>query len=611
MLSASAQSGLYEPKEIKRAYESGTRSRDGLPGRDYWQNSANYDLSVELEPQSKLLKGEGTIRYQNNSPDSLRYLVVKLLPNIQKKGSARDYPASPESITDGLAIDTISINGRAWDLNNKQEAIIYGTNLYLIFSPAEKVPPGGVTEIFMVWSYEVPLHSIRNGAYTDSSFFIGYWYPQMAVYDDVFGWDREEYTGLQETYNDTGSYHVEIHLPYDYLVWATGDQLNEDDVFSDRILERIKSSRNSVSTVNIIKEEDYVTGEVLGDKHSGTWVFEARGVTDFAWACSNYYLWDANSVELKNTSRNVWVNAVYPPDNKAFNKVADVAHAGIKYCSEVFPGVPYPFNKHITYNGINYVGVEYPMMANNGDHNSEEMYSELTVHEIAHNYIPFFMLSNERRHAWIDEGWVKLIGELHGESIGFKRENKEQLNTVKIYERFAGTSDDLPLIVPSGSMTTTHNFYHSYAKSSNSNLFLLELMREKGVQNPLKDFLLAWHGKHPTPYDFFNYMNTLCGSDLSWFWKPWYFEFCSPDLAIKEGEEAGQLIVYNPGGIPLPIRIELTYENGDVEIIEKSIWEWSLNPDGVVLDIPGYDKLSKVTLGSKRIPEINRENNTL
>jgi len=590
--SSFSQSGFFEPRELQRAYENGSRSRDGAPVEDYWQNSANYDLQVRLNPESKILKGEGQITYMNNSPDSLRYLVVKLLPNIQKEGSAKDYAADPESLNEGMVIDSIAINNKSWDLSNRREAFFYGTNLYLIFSRTEKLPPGASTNIYVNWSYEVVKHGIRNGAHSDSSFFIGYWYPQIAVYDDVFGWDREDYTGKQETYNDTGTYHVEISLPEDYIVWSTGNQLNEKDVFSGKILDRINASRESSETLKIITENDYELGNLFKDDHQGTWIYEAKGVPDFAWACSNYYLWDANNLASNENKHEVWVNAVYPPDSKTFDKVADVAHESIQYLSEVFPGVPYPFNKHITYNGINYIGVEYPMIANNGDHESEEMYTEL-------------------KHAWIDEGWVKLTGELYGESMGLKREEKSVLNTIDVYERTAGTSNDLPLIVPSGFMTVGHNFYHSYAKAANSNMFLLDLMKEKGVDEPLKEFLNTWAGKHPTPYDFFYLMNSLCGEDLSWFWNPWYFNFSSPDLGIIKSEEEDQITIVNKGGIPLPVVLQIEYEDGTHAEIEKSIWCWSDEERNISVKIPEFNKVQKITLGNPNIPDIDYNNNTL
>ena len=607
---AFARAQMYEPTEIKSAYRDGTRSRSGKPGENYWQNHSDYTLKANFDPQSRVLHGSGTITYTNNSPDTLKYLVIKLLPNIHKKGNARDFTVGPERLNEGMVLESMSINSVEQDLDNHKKFREYGTNLYVIFDRSEYIPPQSSHDISVSWHYKVIMNGIRNGGFTDSAFFIGYWYPQVAVYDDVYGWDREDYTGGQETYNDLATYKVEISLPGDYMVWSTGDQSNEQEIFTEDLMELIEKSRQSSEVINIITGETYEKGNIFLDNEKHTWKFKAENVPDFAWACSNYYNWDASNLELDN-GRNIWISAVYPPGSKNFNEVAAVAHQAIDYLSRVFPGVPYPFNKHTTFNGIHHVAVEYPMMANNSDHASVEMYTELTIHEIAHNYIPFYMLSNERKHAWIDEGWVKLIGELHGETLGFMRENKTALNTVAVYERIAGTSDDLPLIVPSGNMTVRYNFFHSYAKAANSNLMLMKLMEEKGIENPLKEFITAWAGKHPTPYDFFYYMNTLCGEDLSWFWNPWYFDFSAPDLSIKKSTSNNEVMVLNEGGIPLPVTLTVTYKDGQKIIIEKSIWSWADGKDQLVIPIAHIMDVTSITLGSPDIPDINEENNVL
>lgn len=607
-----SQKSFYESKEIQQAFEKGTRSYNGIPGESYWQNHIDYVLKVELDPTTKLLKGEGTITYTNNSPDTLKYMVIKLLPNIHKKGNARDYTVGAEHLNEGMIIDSMAIDHAAQKMDDHRKFMEYGTNLYVIFEKSERIAPGSLNEIYISWEFEVINNGIRNGAFTDSAFFIGYWYPQIAVYDDIFGWDREDYTGLQETYNDLGNYEVEITVPEDYVVWATGDQLNETDLFSDEILHRISQSRESDETIHILTEKIYSSIDIFKTHSNHTWKFKAENVPDFAWACSNYYNWDANSLHLEtDKNRRIWISAVYPPESKSFNKVADIAHQGIDYLSNVFPGVPYPYNKHVTFNGIYQVAVEYPMMANNSDHPQEEMYTELTVHEIAHNYIPFLMLSNERKDAWIDEGWVKLIGEIHGESIGIKRENKKALNTINAYEKGAGTSRDLPLMVPSGFMSVRDNYYHSYAKATNANMFLLSLMEDKGVENPLKDFIMTWKNKHPSPYDFFNYMNKLIGEDLSWFWTPWYFEFSNPDLEIQKGNMENEILVINKGGIPLPITMTLAYNDETQKVIERSIWSWSAKNKEVAIIIPDLDDVISITLGSPEIPDVNKANNIL
>ena len=602
----SAQSDLYQPVEIRHAIAGNTRTIEGVPGEAYWQNTSEYDLKVELDPLDKKLKGSGTICYFNNSPDSLRYMVVKLLQNINKKGNPRDYGADGEQLNDGVVIDSIVINGIAEDLDNRSRFREWGTNLYVIFGRAGAIPPGAKTEIYLAWNYQVVMHGMRNGAYTDSAFFIGYWYPQIAVYDDIYGWDRESYTGKQETYNDLASYSVEIMVPENYIVWATGDHLNEKKIFSEQTLDLIKSSRKSSTTVNILKAGEYSEKDVFRKGRDKTWKFKATDVPDFAWACSNYYNWDANTLKL--AERDVWINAVYPPGTESFDQVATVAHNGIKYLSDVFPGIPYPFEKHITFNGIQHVAVEYPMMANNSDYAQEEMYEEITVHEIAHNYIPFYMLSNERRHAWIDEGWVKLSGEMYGESKGLKREDKQGLNTIHAYESVAGCLNDLPLIVPSGNMAIEYNFQLSYAKAANADHFLLELMKEKGIEDPLRQFLLAWKGKHPTPYDFFNFMETLCGEDLAWYWNKWYFTFNAPDLALDMNDN-GQAVVSNIGGIPLPVILKVEYDDGSSASIDQSIWVWSKGDDSIIVDIPDTEKVVNISLGAGSIPDIDKSNN--
>ena len=196
-----AQSSYFVPKEIQAAYDNGTRSHKGVPGENYWQNTVKYNLKAELNPQTKMLNGSGTMVYTNNSPDSLRFLIIKLLPNVHKKGGARDYAFGEEHLNDGMIIDSIAISDVAEDIGNRRKFREFGTNLYVIFSRANKLAPGADIDIFLQWHYQVVDHGLRNGAYTDSAFFIGYWYPQIAVYDDVFGWDREDYTGKQETYN--------------------------------------------------------------------------------------------------------------------------------------------------------------------------------------------------------------------------------------------------------------------------------------------------------------------------------------------------------------------------------------------------------------------------
>lgn len=609
-----AQQGkLYTPKNIQNSYASKTRSLDGKPGENYWQNFSEYDIDVSLDIKNRMLTGQEEIKYFNNSPDTLRYLVIKLLQNYHKEGVARDFAIDPEKINDGVVLDEVVLNGKVMDLENRREIFIYGTNLYAITSSDSRILPNSETFLSINWHFEVPDLAMRVGAYNDSSLFMGYWFPQMAVYDDIFGWDTEQYTGLQETYNDLADYNVKITTDESYIVWATGDLQNCSAIFSSEIQNRIDHSKKAKDYMPIISEEDYTNGTNMFKKNEQTiWHYKANNVPDFAFAVSNYYLWDATSVVVdKETGRRAWVNSVYPPTAKSFKKSIEWAAKSIEYFSSDFPGVPFPYDKHISFNGQDHAAIEFPMIANDCDHEEEEYIAEIVAHEIAHCYVPFTVLTNERQYAWMDEGLVKLFGERYAEQLGKKREDFKKLNTTQIYNRHAGSMTDLPLVTLSSSLSTTQNFSHSYAKAAEANVYLFEMFHEKNIKFPLKEFFNRWEGKHPTPWDFYHTMNETLGGDLSWFWNPWYFEYAYPDLSlanVEQGENA-VIAIQNSGKLPVPLTLDIYYEDGSIQHIHQSPAVWKDTDLYEQIVKTDHKIIDKVTLGEKYIVDIFPENN--
>ncbi|MEZ5198616.1 MAG: M1 family metallopeptidase [Bacteroidales bacterium] len=604
---------LYTPKNIQNSYESGTRSPDGNPGENYWQIFSEYDIDVSLDIQNRKLSGKETIHYYNNSPDTLRYLVIKLLQNFHKNGMARDYLLDPEKINDGVKLEEIIVNGTNLDLENRRETYFYGTNLYAIMKHDSQILPNSKTTLSITWHFDVPDLAIRVGAYTDSSYFMGYWFPQMAVYDDIMGWDTEQYTGLQETYNDLANYNVKITTDQSYLVWATGELQNGSEIFSSEIQQRIDQSKKSEEYIQIINNENYSSGNIFKENPKSTWHYQADDVPDFAFAVSNYYLWDATSVEVdKETGRRTWVNTVYPPQANAFKKSIEWAAKSIEYFSSEFPGIPFPYNKHISYNGQGHAAIEFPMIANDCDGEDDEYIAEIVAHEIAHCYVPFTVLTNERLFAWMDEGFVKLLGERFTEIYGTKREDFNKLNTTNIYKRYAGSINDLPLATISSSINPVHNFSLSYAKATVANVYMLEILKEKGIEFPMKEFFDRWTGKHPTPWDFYYTMNEAAGEDLNWYWKAWYFEYGYPDLSIANVNQGNSATIgiNNLGNLPVPLVLEITYEDGSIQKIHKSpeIWK-NTNTYDLVVNTE-QKKIEKVILGEKYIIDIYPANNT-
>jgi len=602
---------LFMPLEFQRAYEKGTRSYDGNPGPEYWQNSAQYKIKAKIDPTSLILFGEEEIIYKNNSPEALRVVIIKVLQDIYKKGSARDMALGPDLINDGMEISELIVGGDTINVSLPSRRFGYfGTNLYAI--PESPIATGETVNINIKWNYTLAWRfGMRTGAVDSTSFFVGYWYPQIAVYDDIDGWDVNSYTGIQETYNDFADYEVEITLPDSYMVWATGELKNEGDLIDKNILKRINESRSSDEVVHILQKEDYETGKPGTSGVDKTWKFSATNVPDFAWAASDHYIWDATSlVVVKTSERRVWISAVYPENAQDFDKVCNIARKSVDYFSKTFPGVPFPYSKHTTFKGSFQGGMEFPMMANNNTFPSEGITVEVTAHEIGHTYFPFYMGINERKYAWMDEGWASLFGEYVSEEMGFDP-SQSILNNTLVYSNQGATLLNTPLMVSSTFLNVTGMTNHYYAKPSQANKFLLEYLESIGAKDAFRNYIRRWNGKHPMPYDFFFTMNDFAGEDLSWFWIPWYFEFGYTDLGIGDVQTGNGLdvTVEMIGNQPVPVALKVTFEDESVKEVYETAGVWKNQKKQFKIHIDSDEMIKKIELGNNRIPDVNQENN--
>ncbi len=236
-----SQEKLFIPRNIQSAYEKGTRSPDGKPGAEYWQNSSDYKIEVEVDPSAYLFNGSEEVTYYNNSPDTLKRIVLRLYPNVFKKGSARDYAINPEAVTDGVTIEKISVSGRSINLEN--QSIFRVTNTIAVIYLPEPILPKSSIDLSIEWSFSLsPKATLRMGVYDSTSVFVGYWYPQIAVYDDIDGWDYINYGGQEEFYNDFSNFDVNITLPNNFGVWATGELQNPEEVLNSKYFRKIFSS---------------------------------------------------------------------------------------------------------------------------------------------------------------------------------------------------------------------------------------------------------------------------------------------------------------------------------------------------------------------------------
>ncbi len=602
----------YIPVNLVAAYAKGTRSYDGRPGMNYWQNRADYEIKADFIPSRRLIRGEEHITYYNNSPDTLKELVVRLYQDMYKKGAIRDYELDARDLHEGVDVIEMIVGDYQIVLDDNEPSVTRrATNLSVKLE--DPIPPGEVEEIYLAWHARLPrVTPVRSGAYTDSAFFVGYWYPQLAVYDDIDGWDRNIYSGIQEFYTEFGDFEVQITAPGDYLIWATGEFENPEDVLTSTLLQRLRFAMEHDSVVCIVDPSDSLLMGNLTLGTSNTWRFTAENVPDFAFAASNYYRWDATSMMLgSGDPRRVFIQAVYPEDSPDFQIVARMAREIIHEFSNFLPGVPYPYAILTAFNrGGNGSGMEFPMMINDGSYEKETRTLGLTAHEIAHMYFPFHMGTNERKYAWMDEGWaVMLTDELQAH---FEPATDPFGVTIEKYVKSAGKDSELPMMIPSVQLRGETYGMASYTRPAVAYHLLQNYLGKDMFKQGIHEYIYRWNGKHPTPYDFYFTFDQIAGEKLDWFWKPWFFDNGYPDLAIKtlyEKDNQRYLVIERLGDFPVPVYAKVYYSDNGEELIEESMSVWKNGKREIELRLKYNVPVRKVELGHSGIPDIENKNN--
>lgn len=598
-------SELYIPVEIQRAYKNQTRSMTGEPGEKYFQNKSAYKISVKVDPAERKVSGSAIITYHNQSPDSLRQLVVRLYQNINRPGAQRDFSLDTLALHEGMQIHHLVIGKDTLDPQDRIALTYSGT--VLIVDLKSKIAPKDSIEINIKWHFTVPnTDQVRMGAYSETDFMIAYWYPQIAVYDDIYGWDKIEYTGQAEFYNDFSEYDVQIDVPADYSVWATGILQNKEELFNDKYLERYNRAMNSEEVIKIIAPGDK---NIYRNKNRLLWHYKASYVPDFAFAISNHYLWDGVSASAGTPdNRRVFVSAAYNPLSKDFYEVALLSKQIIESLSKDFPAIPFPYPSLTVFNGGG--GMEYPMMVNDASSGERWGTVHLTAHEISHTYFPFYMGTNETRFAWMDEGWaVMLPAQIQAElSPGYKPDERNTNN----YLQYAGSYQDIPPMVVS--FVLNGNMYRSpsYNRAGAAYRFLKDFLGEEKFNKAMKEYVSAWNGKHPMPYDFFFCFNRAAGEDLSWFWKPWFFEHAYPDLSVTRVKIEGtrlKFLVKRNGALPIPVSAKIHHTNGKTSRVYRTAGIWSSGLQEVWIETNYAEPVEYVSLEDPAIPDIDHTNN--
>ena len=565
---------LYMPRAVRQAYIKGTRSPDGRPGANYWQNRGRYNIAITALPPDRTILGSEEITYYNNSPDTIRNPVIRLLLNIHKPGAPRNGGAAADYLTSGVRIDSLAVNGQTTPWPGTE-------NTFTIqrLKLATPLLPHDSVHLSFKWHYEISKQSNREGMIDSTTWFLAYFYPRVAVYDDYNGWDTMTFTDVQEFYSDFNDYDVSITVPANYVVWGTGTLLNPAEVLQPATLRRFTQSLTSDQTINIASRAEMAAKSVTAQAQTNTWRFKAANVPDMTFNLSNHYVWDAASVVVDDaTHRRASVQAAYNDTAVDFHHMVDYGRHALDWLSRNWPGVPYPYEKTTIVEG--FAGMEYPMMVNDESYADTVFSRFVAEHEIAHSYFPFYMGINESRYAMMDEGWATTFEYL----IGTADLGKDKASG--FFEQFRVTDwindpsplEDLPIITPADGLSRSAYGDNAYGKPALGYLALKDLLGDATFGKALHTFMDRWHGKHPIPWDFFNTVNDITGQNLNWFWNSWYFSNSYIDLGVSGVTKTGSgysVSIDNIGGMPAPVDLEAHYGDGSSAVIHETPAIWA------------------------------------
>lgn len=616
------------PDAFRAAVARGTRTETGAPGARYWQQRVRYTIRAELDPATAALRGRSEVAYENRSPDTLRTVVVKLYQNIFTE-TARRNRVAPN--TGGVTLHRVAAQGTELEARPageigvtapvRQPRVGYAVQGTLMrIALPRPILPGETATLAFEWSHRVPPAGAFRTAWEDALdgrvFNVAQWYPQIAVYDDLVGWDTQPYLGDGEFYLEYGDFDVSLTLPAGWLVAATGTLRNPGEVLTDAAQRRLAAAVASDSALPVVTAEEARAGTVTraaGPDGRLTWRFEARDVRDFAWAASDRYAWDAARAPIRaadGSVRAVAAHAFYRPGAPGWERTAGYARHAVSFFSDRL--IPYPYPQITVVEGP-IGGMEYPMMVFNPRARTAESLYAVTAHEIAHMWFPMLVGSNEASYAWMDEGPATFYED--DAVVDVFPGSDAPLQTLATYLSVAGRADEVPLmrhtdlVSPYGLRVIA-----AYTKPAALLQSLRATVGDSTFARAMRTYATEWSYRHPTPWDFFHTVERVAGEDLDGFWYPWWFETGRLDQAIGAVEPVDggvRVTVRDLGTIPGPTVVEVTTDGGLRTRAELPIEVWT---EGRVrsasLVLPALGTVVRVEVDPDRARlDVNRDNN--
>ncbi len=559
------------------------RTASGKPGPEYWQNSADYSLEATLDDKNHTIKGNVTIQYTNNSPETLDFIWLFLEQNRFTETS-RGTLTTPVTgsrysgdIEGGLELSNVLAKTKT---GSSSKHLISDTRMQL-FLDKPLAAKGGQVEIKMDFKFKIPVEGMdrmgRFEAKDGTVYALAQWYPRVAVFDDVVGWNTDPYLGAGEFYCEYGDFDVKITAAADQTVVCSGVLQNPEEVLTQKQQERIAKAEKSDETVYIIKPNE-VAKSVAQAKKDGTltWHFKMENTRDVAWASSRAFIWDAARINLGNGKTGL-AQSVYPKEsdgNHAWGRSTEYTKASVEFHSNTY--YPYPYHNAINV-ATNVGGMEYPGVSFCGYQRGGAALWSVTDHEFGHNWFPMIVGSNERRFPWMDEGLNIFINHYSTEAFN----NGEYPTRSSSPKTLIGylTAEGREGIDTYADIANPRNLaYTAYYKPA-AGLYLLReyILDHERFDYAFKSYIKTWVYKHPQPNDFFNHIENVVGEDLSWFWKGWFFGNGNIDLGILSVEpyKGDYLItVENNGDFPMPVELLVTYTDESQETVKLPVEIW-------------------------------------
>jgi hypothetical protein len=598
------------------------REGSGRAGPAYWQQRVDYTIAVSLDTTTHTIAGRETIRYSNRSPDTLRYLWLQLDQNLFRNDSRGALLNPPDArfaargFRGGFVLDrveSVAPSGRQ-GVRRSLKTTENGTLMRVELDPP--LPPRGVTSFEIGYSFQVPEHGAdrmgREQFPEGWLYEIAQWYPRLAVYDDVRGWNTEQYLGQGEFYLEYGDIDFSITVPRGFIVAGTGRLTNPLEVLTPQQRVRLARALHSDSTVAIITKSEVGQSSTrpAGAGATLTWRFSAQNVRDVAWAAAPNFIWDASGWN------GILMQSFYPPvADSIWRESTRMVRHSIKHYSEKWFQYPYPTATNV--NGP-VGGMEYPMMVFCANRRSREGLFGVTTHELGHQWFPMIVGNNERLYAWMDEGFNTFINIYSARTYFSDQAWLRARGQADQWAQFAATGRDEPGITPADRVTPELLGQVAYNKPA-TGLYLLRhaILDSTRFDAAFREYIRRWAFKHPTPAEFFRSMDDGVGEDLSYFWRGWFLRTDVVDQAVdsvrtfKDSSGTTYTAIYlsSPGGLPMPVDLRLTFADGSVESTRLPVEAWYEGNHFVyVRQFP--KELVKVEIDpDKNFPDVRRQNN--